>query len=204
MAKRNNWALIGGLVGGTVAAAAAAYYAFERTSEQPKFTLVERDGAFEIRDYPELVVAETRATGAREPALNAGFRRLADYIFAKRRGDGGGSGGEKIAMTAPVLSSEQSGSWRTQFVMPSKYALDTLPKPADEVELTRRPARRVAVLRFSGKATDAVLAARTDELRGWLAKRGLRGGAVEYAFYNSPFIPAPLRRNEVLITLPAS
>lgn len=201
MANRKTWAWVGGIVGGTVIAAAATYYALERASEQPPYTSVEKDGAFEIRDYPELVVAETRAIGAREPALTAGFSRLADYIFAKRRGDNGGSGGEKISMTAPVLSTLQDGSWRTQFVMPSKFTLETLPAPADNVALAKRPARRVAALRFSGSPDDAALAEREAELRRWLAARGMNGGAVEYAFYNSPFIPGPLRRNEVLIAL---
>jgi hypothetical protein len=201
MANRRSWAWAGGLLGGAVIAGAAAYYAFEKASEQPPFTSVEKDGAFEIRDYPALVVAETRAIGARDAALTAGFTRLADYIFAKRRGDNGGSGGEKISMTAPVLSTKQDGSWRTQFVMPSKFTLATLPKPADNVDLAERPARRVAVLRFSGSPDDAALARREAELRSWLAARGINGGAVEYAFYNSPFIPGPLRRNEVLIAL---
>ncbi|MHA6718281.1 SOUL family heme-binding protein [Sphingomonas sp. RS6] len=204
MANRKTWGWVGGLLGGTLVAGATAYYLFERASEQPPFTLVEKDGAFEIRDYPELIVAETRAIGTRDAALNAGFSRLADYIFAKRRGGNGGRGGDKIAMTAPVLSSEQDGSWRTQFVMPSKFTLATLPKPADNVDLARRPARRVAVLRFSGTVNDAMLASREAELRRWLAARGLQGGAAEYAFYNSPFIPGPLRRNEVMIALPAA
>jgi hypothetical protein len=85
--------------------------------------------------------------------------------------------------------------------MPSKFTLATLPKPADNVDLAERPARRVAVLRFSGSPDDAALAKREAELRSWLAARGINGGAVEYAFYNSPFIPGPLRRNEVLIAL---
>jgi SOUL heme-binding protein len=201
MANRRTWAWAGGLLGGAVVAGAAAYYAVERASEQPPFTLAERDGAFEIRDYPELVVAETRAIGPREAALSAGFTRLADYIFAKRRGDNGGSGGEKISMTAPVLSAKRDGSWRTQFVMPSKFTLATLPRPADNVDLATRPARRMAVLRFAGSPDDAALAEREAELRSWLAAKGMTGGAVEYAFYNSPFIPGPLRRNEVLIAI---
>ena len=39
-------------------------------------------------------------------------------------------------------------------------------------------------------------------LRGWLAKRGVRSnGEPEYAFYNSPMIPGPLRRNEVWLAI---
>ena len=51
-------------------------------------------------------------------------------------------------------------------------------------------------------ATDALLAEQEDRLRGWLAKRGVKcKGEPEYAFYNSPMIPGPLRRNEVWLAL---
>ena len=44
--------------------------------------------------------------------------------------------------------------------------------------------------------------AQEDRLRGWLAKRGVKSnGEPEYAFYNSPMIPGPLRRNEVWLAL---
>jgi len=54
------------------------------------------------------------------------------------------------------------------------------------------------VVSFSGRATDGLLKEQEDRLRGWLAKRGEKSSAEpEYAFYNSPLIPGPLRRNEV-------
>jgi len=58
------------------------------------------------------------------------------------------------------------------------------------------------VVSFAGRATDRLLAEQEDRLRGWLAKRGIKaGGEPEYAFYNSPMIPGPLRRNEVWLAL---
>jgi hypothetical protein len=62
--------------------------------------------------------------------------------------------------------------------------------------------RTVAAIRFAGRPDDAVLAARETELRRWLSDRGLKAAkSAQHAFYNSPFIPGPLRRNEVLIEL---
>jgi len=53
-----------------------------------------------------------------------------------------------------------------------------------------------------GRANDRLLSEQEDRLRGWLAKRGIKaGGEPEYAFYNSPMIPGPLRRNEVWLAL---
>lgn len=68
--------------------------------EEPKFKLVSKDGKFEVRDYPELVVAEVHVGGDRRGASSAGFRLLAGYIF------GGNTRRESIAMTAPVYSDQ--------------------------------------------------------------------------------------------------
>ena len=55
---------------------------------------------------------------------------------------------------------------------------------------------------FSGRADDRMLAEAEDRLRGWLARNGETSSAEpEYAFYNSPMIPGPLRRNEVWLGL---
>ena len=64
--------------------------------EEPAFRTVLQDGAFEIRDYPALVVAEVTVTGGQKEAASKGFRLLAGYIF------GGNRGKQSIAMTAPV------------------------------------------------------------------------------------------------------
>ena len=77
-----------------------------------------------------------------------------------------------------------------------------LPDPPEGVELVELPPRKVAVVSFSGVANDRLLAQQEDRLRGWLARRGEMSQAEpEYAFYNSPMIPGPLRRNEVWLAL---
>lgn len=194
-------ALVGGGLG---------YFVYERTTEQPRFRVIIADGAFEVRDYPPLLMAETVHAGSRRDALKRGFRELADYIFAKSRG------GEKIAMTAPVVQDRQriamtapviedevqDGTWRTRFVMPAKYDLQTLPNPPAGVTLSKIPARRIAAIRFSGNANDGALSARQAELREWIGAEKLEPiGPAEYAFYNSPFIPPFMRRNEILIPI---
>jgi len=53
-----------------------------------------------------------------------------------------------------------------------------------------------------GMIAGARLAEHENRLRGWLSRREERAEAqAEYAFYNSPMIPPPLRRTEVLIPL---
>lgn len=186
---------------GLAAVGAAAAYAQYRQTEQADYTLVRVDGDFELRDYPALVVAEVSNAGTRERASGASFRRLAAYIFAQDRPEGG----EKIAMTAPVLQEEtRPGQWRMRFVMPSKYTLDTLPPASDDITLTETPARRMAAVRFSGNASDRELALMEARLREWMREaRLMPAGEAEFAFYDAPMVPGPLRRNEVLIPVAA-
>jgi len=176
---------------------AAAVYAQFRQTEEPEFALVRADADFELRDYPALVVAEVSNSGSRERASGASFRRLAAYIFAQDRP----AGGDRIAMTAPVLQDEtQPGQWRMRFVMPGKYTLETLPPAPADITLTQMPARRMAAIRFSGNGGASDLALMEARLRDWMMAQGLMpAGAAEFAFYDAPMVPGPLRRNEVLI-----
>ena len=193
------------LIGG-----AAFYYLKERSTEEPGYRPLESDGDHQIRGYEALTVAETIVSGPRADALDEGFRTLADYIFAKSRE------GEKLPMTVPVVQDcgdpmasdppmfddELLGAWRTRFVMPAGRSAADLPKPPEGVELVELPARKVAVVSFAGRATDKLLGEQEDRLRGWLAKRGeTSAGEPEYAFYNSPMIPGPLRRNEIWLAV---
>jgi hypothetical protein len=186
---------------GLVAMGAAAVYAQYRNTEQPEYGLVRAEGDFELRDYPPLVVAEVTSSGDRQRASGASFRRLAAYIFAQDRPQGG----ESIAMTAPVLQQEtEAGRWQMRFVMPSKYTLATLPPAPADIALTEVPARQMAAVRFSGNGAVSDLARMEARLRDWLSGQGIRpAGEAEFAFYDAPMVPGPLRRNEVLIPVAA-
>ncbi|MBK1704216.1 SOUL family heme-binding protein [Halochromatium glycolicum] len=180
--------------------------------ETPDYEVLTKDGDFELRDYPPLVVAEIDTAGGRQQGLSSGFGPLARYIFAKERAgeriamtapvqQRAVAPGEKIAMTAPVTqTATEDDRWTVQFIMPSEYQLDDLPEPENsEVTLERMPARRMAAVRFSGRTNDQALAEQQQRLEDWLRKRDLKPiGAPVYAYYNDPFTPGPLRRNEVL------
>ncbi len=167
----------------------------------PSYAVVQAEGDVEIRDYPALVVAEVTTQGTRGEAVRAGFSPLARYIFARERD------GEKIAMTAPVTQRpDGDGTWTVQFIMPEEYTLDSLPKPVGaQVVLATESAVRRAAIRFSGSWDDARFAEQEATLRAWLTARGLTPtGPATYAYYNDPFTPPFLRRNEVLIDLAPS
>jgi len=84
--------------------------------------------------------------------------------------------------------------------MPAKYTLETLPRAAgDDVRLLQLPPARRATIRFSGVATDALIASNEATLRAWLDSRNITAlSAPTYAYYNDPFTPGLLRRNEVM------
>jgi len=183
-------------------------------TEEPKFTLALKDGAFELRDYPALTVAEVTVTGNQQEASRAGFRKLAGYIF------GGNTGarriamttpvtkarkGEKIAMTAPVTQIGVKGEWVVRFTMPADLALADLPKPNDTTVLLRAlPAARMAVARFSGLAREAAVATETAKLLTFVAAQHLApSGPVTQARYNPPWTPWFMRRNEVMVPVGA-
>lgn len=181
--------------------------------EQPKYASVRLDGAVEIRDYPALIMAEVTRSGDRNTAVRAGFGPLAGYIFAKNRE------GESVSMTAPVMQvrepiamaapvtqtrdASKEGTWLIRFVMPAKYTLETLPKAAgDDVRLIEIAPARCAAIRFSGVATDATIEANETMLRSWLETNQYEAmSSPIYAYYNDPFTPGPLRRNEVIIDI---
>ncbi len=203
--------LAGAAVGAALLGGAAFYFVREKSAEEPDYRALETDGDHQIRDYPVLTVAETVVEGPRKDALKEAYRILSDYLGARSRE------GEKLAFAVPVIQDGgdpmasdpplfvvdlEGAAWRTRFVLPLDLSRDELPQPPQGVELVELPARRVAVVAFSGTANDRVLAQQEDRLRGGLAKRGERSNAEpEFAFYNSPIIPGPLRRNEVWLAL---
>jgi len=177
--------------------------------EEPRYQVIEQDGAFELRDYAAFLVAETRVEASFEDAGNEAFRRLFRYIS----GDNAAQQkiamtapvtqgkGEKIAMTAPVTQVADGDHYRVAFVVPSRYSASTVPKPLDpRIEIRTVPARRVAVWRYSGRWTQERYDQMERQLREAIVARGLRvNGPPVLARYDPPFMPWFMRRNEVLI-----
>jgi len=185
-------------------------------TEEPKYSLIEKDGAFEVRAYDSKLIAEVVVEGEMSEATSQGFRLIADFIFGNNTALSGKSEkismtapvtvenrSEKIAMTAPVaIQSEQKG-WRVWFVMPSHFSLATLPKPNNPLVVIKPiAAKRYAVVRFSGWVDDEKMQAKLKELSTWLAVKKLTSkGQPELARYNPPWTLPFLRRNEVMLEI---
>jgi hypothetical protein len=186
------------IIGAGVAVAIAAglgYALLSHHEDELEFDTIVRDGAFSVRAYPQLVVAETVELGTRESALARGFATLADFL----------GGISRDPLKIPVLADgdEDGRGWRTRLALPAKLRGVELPEPEGVTIRTLAP-RRLAALRFTGEADDSALSRHETGLRYWMETQGLRpAGAVEHAFYSAPLMPAPFRRNEILIPLAA-
>lgn len=185
-----------------------------RTAEEAKYSLIERDGRFELREYAPRVVAETRVDAGFDEAGDIAFRRLFAYIsganLAGREiamtapvvaGQGVAGASSEIAMTAPVIGQADARGWRFAFVLPSTFTADNAPQPTDDaVRLAADPRRTVAAVRYSGRWREHGYRRELAGLENWMRERGLEpASAPRVLAYDPPWTLPFLRRNEITI-----
>ncbi|MFD0916989.1 SOUL family heme-binding protein [Pseudahrensia aquimaris] len=185
--------------------------ASESGIETPKYAIIEQADGVELRVYSPRIVAEvTVAAPSREAASSMGFGPLANYIFGQNISSDKiamtapvtttPQAGEKIAMTAPVTTApSESGSYTVRFTMPSKWTMETLPKPLDEnVKLVQLEEERRIVFGFIGPRTPERIEAAEKALAEFAEARDLEvAAAPAIAGYSSPRVPQADRKWEV-------
>lgn len=164
-------------------------------TEQQAYTVKATYPGFELRDYPEHLVAEVAVTGSFTSAGNKAFPALAGFIGGRNRQS------RKVAMTAPVVQEEAADSFVVGFVMPSDLSADEMPEPTDGAVRTRVvPAQTAAAVRFSGRWTRASYEEQTELLLQAVRAAGLQpAGEPRFARYDPPWTPWFMRRNEVIV-----
>lgn len=184
-----------------------------RNIEMPEYEVIEKKDGYEIRKYKSYIIAEAEVSGEMKKALYSGFMIIANYIF------GNNVSKKNIAMTAPVLQQEQnetiamtapviqqktsSKSYKVAFIMPSKYTIETLPKPKNsKVQFTEVKAYKAAALRFSGFFSSKKIDSKKAKLLEQLKKDNLKtDGEAIFAAYNPPSTPPFMRRNEIIVKI---
>jgi hypothetical protein len=183
--------------------------------EEASYTVIEKNGDFELRQYVPQIVAETIIEGDFDKVGNEGFSRLFGYISGNNTKKQSISmtapvsqeaGSEKIPMTAPVNQEQVGNKWHISFLMPSNYTLETLPEPTDKrIILKLIPSRHVAAITYSGTWSRSRYEEHKAILEKAMSNRKLKPvGEYIFARYNPPFMPWFLRRNEVLVTVEVS
>lgn len=167
-----------------------------QTEHQP-YTLVQQFPGFEVRYYPEAILARvySNAKSYRELTSPA-FNTLAGYIF------GGNDAGKKIAMTAPVHVDLHENGSSMSFVMPPEYEMEDLPIPDNAaVKIERSKPGYVAALTFGGYASDEKILEESEKLRKYLKVNNIEWkGNFRFLGYNSPY-KFWNRRNEVVVNI---
>ena len=165
---------------------------FSEGIETRPYSVVKKYDGFEVRAYSPATYAGVIKEGKMMETGNSGFRDLAGYIF------GGNDRQEKIAMTAPVTFRPAGDSTEMIFMMPKGFTPDNLPVPDNKrIRMWTDPAVHLAVLRFSGFASNRDIERWAEELRSLLKKQSIvPAGELIFMAYNPPF-QLLNRRNEV-------
>jgi len=165
--------------------------------ETPKYTVSKKDGKFELRKYSAFLTSNVEvAAEDHASAGSSGFSFLAGYIF------GGNSSSKKIAMTAPVMTTQaKDGTFRVSFVIPSEYSIKDLPAPNQKaVTFSEMNEMTAATLTFSGYTSDEKIASKIKDLQEWMNKQNLTPSTAPImARYDPPWKPGFLRKNEIII-----
>lgn len=183
-----------------------------RNIEKPTYTVIESNDVYEVRAYEPMLIAKATVEGTRDEATNEGFRLIADFIFGNNTVNEGiamtvpvsSKESEPIAMTAPVTSAEtEAGVYTIAFVMPSKYTLETLPKPNNsQVEIEEVSSKNYAVISFSGYAREAQVEEMKTKLFEALEQADLSfDESYTLSQYTPPWSPWFMRHNEIWVEL---
>lgn len=196
-----------------IALLVAAVPAMSHAIEEPAYEVQRRIGEIEVRQYAPYVVAEVTVDGPADAAGNAAFPILAGYIFGKNKGERKlemtapvtqAAAPVKMEMTAPVMQAASAGGYVVQFALPREVTLETAPEPLDaRVKVRQVPASRVAVIRYSGRWTQANYDEHLGKLQAALREAGVAwSGEPVLSRYNAPITPWFMRLNEIWLTVP--
>ncbi|MFD0666620.1 SOUL family heme-binding protein [Ramlibacter sp. MAHUQ-53] len=195
-----------------VAALLACLPVFALAIEEPAYEVLQEIDGVELRQYAPYVVAQVTLATTADRAGNEAFPILAAYIFGKNKGARSlemtapvtqTAEPMRMEMTAPVTQSQAPGGYVVQFVLPKAITLSQAPEPLDaRVQLREVPARRVAVIRYSGFWSQSNFDEHLGKLQSVLREAQLRwSGEPTLSRYNPPFTPWFLRRNEIWLAL---
>jgi hypothetical protein len=167
-------------------------------TEQQPYEILAKHGEIELRHYPAYVLVQAKGRGEFMRAGNSAFNPLLSYI------SGNNAGGQKIAMTAPVLqASESTDEHIVSFVMPADFKVDSAATPlSKQLQVVPVSEHYAAAIRFKGSWDAERFEAMGQELMRKVRELGLQPlGDVYWARFDPPFKPGFMKRNEALVKI---
>ena len=161
-------------------------------AEEVKYTIVVKNKLYEIREYSDRLVIETKTSDQ-----SSSFRKLFKYISGNNKNK------KEIKMTTPVTQTEKNGNMTMQFYMPAEFDESNVPDPNNlEVKVLNIKGGYYAAIKYSGRASDGNYAKHKNILESQLKKDEISIISKPIrATYNSPFTLPMLRRNEVMFKI---
>lgn len=185
-------------------------------TEEQKYVVEKIFPNFEVRRYEPCVLADVTVSADFQSAGSIAFRSLIIYISGSnepnkkiamtspviQESDAKASA-TKIAMTSPVIQESASDIQIVSFVMPAGLTLANLPLPTNsKVTLRQLPEQLVAVVKFTGRWTEATYDRQLVQLKQQLKVNGItETGSPRFARFDPPWTPWFLRRNEIQIPI---
>jgi len=179
-----------------------------------QYKVLQKNKYFEIRQYQEYITASVEIASDFTQSSASGFGILSDYILAITGPKNVFSSmalppakrlpAKKIGMTNPVLAAAAGGGgYIISFIMPSRFSKENLPEPFDKrIKNPGCHAFQGCGVEIQRNLDEQMIEKQTLELQSWLTHHALvyKSGFF-FAQYNSPGIPAPFRRNEIIAEL---
>ena len=201
------------IIGGLITALVGCGMTVFKTYEEPDYQVLSSKNSnplIEQRSYRSKLIAEVQVSGSREESISKGFRLLADFIFGNNTTEGSiemtapvaqQAVSKKIEMTAPVAQQAVGENvWHVRFYMPEEYTMENLPKPnSNNVTIRELDGYDAIAIRFSGRHSESNLQENLKKLETYAAAQGLKiQGEPTYAFFDPPWTPWFMRRNEII------
>jgi hypothetical protein len=160
------------------------------TEEVGYKVLYELEENTEVREYGEMAVVSTSSND-----IDDAFSELSSYI------SGNNTEKEKVEMIYPLIIFEDENLVNMSFILPQMYDADNAPTPVTpEIKIQTIPARKVAVIEFSGYAKDEIIGEKRSDLKLQLDENGIVSNEDFFQMrYNPPWIPPALMHNEIVI-----
>ena len=167
-------------------------------TQRQEFRVLRTYSDFELREYQPCVIAEVKVSAHYSTAASTAFGSLFKYISKGNKTE------QKIAMTAPVISSQHKDKTDERFVsfvMPSGSKFGHLPHPNDpQVILRELDTETCVAISFRGKATAERAEKEINKLRAAAAKENIAlSSETRICRFDPPFKPGFMQYNEIVI-----